>query len=103
MKLLPFTLFVFGLVATGFVWTYARASYIDKETLAYEHRKDQAMASIERRLEEHVSLLRATAAAISISPDLTGVQFHDYVHTLQIERNYPGILGVGYAFSVERE
>lgn len=103
MHVLPYALLAFGLLATFALWWSARQSIDTKEQLEFQRRLDQAHTLVERRIEEHVTLLRATAAAIAIEPELTQAEFRTFTETLGLSAHYPGVLGVGYAYRVPHE
>jgi signal transduction histidine kinase/CHASE1-domain containing sensor protein len=102
VRLLPTILLLFGLTLTAVAWLYARSSFQNREQASFERRRDQARTQIVRRLDEQVSLLRGTAAMLAIEPDISAAQFKDYARTLQLEKNFAGLLGVGFAMKVDR-
>ena len=75
---------------------------------SYENRQENAAArfgliaadvinNVEKRLKDHEQILLGGAGLFDSIGKVSRQQWHTYVSRLQLEDNYPGILGVGYS------
>jgi signal transduction histidine kinase/integral membrane sensor domain MASE1/DNA-binding response OmpR family regulator len=90
------TLFA-GVALTVAVWQLVAAS---TERRAREHFEVSCM-NIQQRIVKRMSLyetgLRGAQALFRATPGVSRQQWHDYVEGIAIERNFPGVQGMGYA------
>lgn len=93
---LPVIVLCFGLLITAFltVTTRNREQEFFKQEFAVH--VDEITAGLERRLAGNAQVLRGLVGLFNSSEVVERVEFARYASTLQLERNYPGILGVGY-------
>jgi PAS domain S-box-containing protein len=61
---------------------------------------DKVVAQLRRRMVAHEEILRGAAGLVRASSEVTREEWRDYVNELNLERNYPGILGVGLTVRV---
>ncbi len=54
-------------------------------------------------IRSHIALLRGVSGLFAINGGVTREEFRDYVGQLRLERNYPGIQGIGYSARVPAE
>lgn len=57
-----------------------------------------AQNTLNARIKSYTDALRGTASFLQTSPNITGQQFRDYVNGLSIERYFPAIETVNYAY-----
>jgi len=95
-----FLVLIIGLIFTG---ALSYSTYIN---LGKEEDKDFEMVCQEintkiiARLYAHAQLLRSGAAYIIGSDKVTRTEWHDFVEKCKIDKNLPGIQGVGYSVVV---
>ncbi len=53
--------------------------------------------AIEERLHQHEQILLGAAGLFDSSATVTRKEWHTYINRLDLNKNYPGILGVGYS------
>lgn len=56
-----------------------------------------SVAAIESRMLAQLTLLRGAAGLFNASERVTNRDFRAYVERLRLDRNYPGVLGIGFA------
>src|SRR5207249_2418309 len=56
---------------------------------------ERTQTAIQRRIETYVNLLRGGAGLFAAENKVTRAQFKAYVDRLDLQKNYPGIQGVG--------
>jgi CHASE1-domain containing sensor protein len=90
---------VFIVVACASLIT-AWLSYVgvqDAARLKFEAAADDAVGRIESSLDLNLSLLTSTRAFFGLrGPDMSRVQFRQFFDALDIDRNFPGLRGIGY-------
>ena len=94
-KFLPWIALLLGFGLTFVIWNLAR---IDSNKLLrkeFESSVKQISAKIESRVRNSEQILRGTAGMFNASHLLTKQEFKTYVRSLQVEKNYPGIQGIG--------
>ncbi len=95
---LAWLVLVLALAATAWGWHFARASGARVAHSQFEARVDDVVSAIRGRLTAYEQTLRGGAALFGADRGrVSRRQWRAYVGHLNIEQNYPGILGLGYA------
>jgi PAS domain S-box-containing protein len=81
-------------------WRGARRDAENDLRAEFEFRVHDTQARIAERMRAYVQVLRGVAALFSASQRVERREFHVYVVSLEVPRNYPGIQGVGYGLWV---
>lgn len=89
-----------GLGLTFVVWRGAALDAQDRQRERFQQRVDEIMVDIGARLKAYEQVLHGTAGLIAASPGVSRSAFKTYVDALRLERNYPGIQGLGYSLLV---
>lgn len=84
-----------SLLLTGLAWWATRHFALDDARQRFERRTDEVHARIERRMASYEAMLRGGVALLAAQPDVDRAAWRRYVETVQPERHYPGIQGVG--------
>lgn len=63
---------------------------------------NEIKSRIETRLHAHAQLLRSSAASFAISDTITRDDWKKFIKSSRIEKNLPGIQGVGFSFIVPK-
>ena len=85
------------LTLTFFVYfeTYQRVK--ERNEVLFSIRAEAAKNAIEKRIQDYTQILRGAQAFINVSDTISRQEWKSYVETLHVDRNYPGILGIGYS------
>lgn len=91
-----------AILAAGVLLTVlvARATQHQIEETAlrqFKLRVDDVISSIQSRLRQQEQILLGGAGLFDTSKSVTRQAWHAYVTRLDLDKNYPGILGVGYS------
>lgn len=86
-----------SLLLTGAAWWATRLFALDDARQRFERRTDDVHSRIERRMTSYEAMLRGGVALLAAHPDFDRSAWRRYVDTVQPERHYPGIQGVGVA------
>src|SRR5512141_758526 len=97
---LPHFILLLRLAATA-----AMASYVHRSTRARDRDRflelvEQVRVGVERRLGPHVAMLRGAAALFAASDSVTAAEFRKFAEEVDLQRRYPGALGIGYSVLV---
>jgi diguanylate cyclase (GGDEF)-like protein/PAS domain S-box-containing protein len=94
---LPFGVLLVGLVLTLGTWRITARN----EHAARQNRFDQRAAEIESQIRNHVGdyvqMLQTTAGLFAAEHQVSRKAWRAYVEKLDLEANFPGTLGLGYA------
>ena len=52
---------------------------------------------IKARLQTSIALLRAGTALFAASDDVSMIEFNKFIEQIQLQKNYPGIQGIGFS------
>ncbi len=66
----------------------------------FDSEVDKVIAQVSRRMLAHEHILRAAAGLMQASGEVTRTDWRNYVNELDLERNFPGILGVGLTLRI---
>lgn len=89
-----------GLLVTAAVSTLLWDRLNAATAQRFDSEVDKVVAQLRRRMVAHEEILRGAAGLVRASREVTRDEWHDYVDELNLERNYPGILGVGLTVRV---
>ncbi|PZU54916.1 MAG: histidine kinase [Thauera sp.] len=89
-----------GLLVTAAVSTLLWDRLNAATAQRFDSEVDKVVAQLRRRMVAHEEILRGAAGLVRASREVTRDEWHDYVNELNLERNYPGILGVGLTVRV---
>ena len=90
-----------GLLATGCSTTVLWRSKEEQARLKFLHATEIVLQTIEDRFSTYTALLRGAAALFAAENDSVSLtKFRSYMQRIDIQRRYPGILGVGFTPTV---
>jgi signal transduction histidine kinase len=99
---MPRALLAFALLIAGTTWLWHEASQ-EATRLAqgrFAFKVKEAQFAIEQRLKAYEQMLRGGVGLFVASGEVRREAWRDYVRTLDIAKNYPGIQGIGFALHV---
>ncbi|MDE1943744.1 MAG: CHASE domain-containing protein, partial [Betaproteobacteria bacterium] len=101
---LPWAVLLVSLLATLLLWKGAQEEEQSKRKAAFDARVHEVLRDIGQRMKAYEEVLRGTQGLFAVfGNEVTRRQFHTYVGKLQLEGNYPGIQGLGYALILSPE
>jgi signal transduction histidine kinase len=89
--------FVLLLAVTVWMWrsTTLETAQVANERFGYKF--SEAQIEIQQRLQAYEQILRGAVALFAASTEVTRDEWRAYVRTLQIEKNFLGIQGIGFS------
>lgn len=94
--LLPFMVLAVCVAATFFMWQNAQQLAENGLRGAFEYRVREAIDAIEKRMKTYEQILRGVQGSFDESANERG-EFRGYIANLQLDQDYPGIQGIGFA------
>jgi len=94
-------------LAGSVLFTLAAAAFVlvsghERDRARFQNAVESAQGLIEGRLDLYLASLRGGVAFFGAIDTVTAEAFHAYVRTLDIQRRYPGIQGIGWSERVAR-
>ncbi len=96
-RFLPIAVLCISLGASLVAWWMLSQSYRDKAQAVYSDMVSDVTGHIVRRLHDHEQILLGGVGLFNAGNTVTRQEWREYVSTLQLDENHPGILGVGYS------
>ncbi|MBW3544625.1 MAG: CHASE domain-containing protein, partial [Bacteroidetes bacterium] len=94
---LAFLVALLLLAITLIVFIHTSKSIHEQNNTLFSLRVESAEAAIEKRMQDYIQILKGCQALFSVSDSVSREEWADFVTRLQVDRNYPGIQGLGYA------
>jgi len=84
------------LCLTAVLWWQVERDVIASQRADFDYRVRDTLDRIEQRMNVYAELLRGAQGMFAGSQEVSRKEFQTYIEALQIEKNYPGILGIGF-------
>lgn len=98
---MPLVVLLCGLLTTLGAW-YALCAIQEKAAAEeFQQLGDEVLEAVEKRMSNHRQILLGAAGLFDASADVSRDDWRRYVQRLDLESNYPGILGLGYSQAVQ--
>ena len=95
--LLPFLILALGLLFTFLVSFYFSRMADDQDQTRFKNSVHQVDERIRSRIQTSIALLRAGTGLFAASDDVNPTEFQNFVQQIQLQKNYPGIQGMGFS------
>lgn len=92
---------VFLFTVFTFISTHQRDTNRKREL--FQNRVDDIEQTIHRRFKDYIQILKAGRGLFLANDTVTREEFYAFYKTLELERNFPGILGFGYSQLIDGE
>ncbi|HEV7857364.1 MAG TPA: CHASE domain-containing protein [Pyrinomonadaceae bacterium] len=99
----PYFILLVALLLTLLAAYYVSASSEARDRLRFQNAIQDSADGIENRLDTYIALLRAGSALFIVDQDVTREEFRNYVGSLGLHANYPGMQGLGFSARVSAE
>jgi len=93
---------VAGLLLTFLIWCGLRTLALDDAKQQFAIHAKSLVDAIEGRMNQHGQILLGGAGLFKANDSVDRTQWHSYVERLNLAKNYPGILGMGYAQAIRQ-
>lgn len=97
--LLPYLILLVGLAFTFIVYYYFSKLTLEQDQSRFQKNVQELQDRIRLKVETSITLLRSGTGLFAASDEVAPVEFYRFVQQLDLQKNYPGIQGIGYARS----
>ncbi|MBU5638744.1 CHASE domain-containing protein [Geomonas sp. Red69] len=97
VNLLPYLVLTLSLLMTLFFWRQYDRSLTSRFQTAFQDRTEEIMARFLNRMIDNEQVLRGAVGLFNASDQVTRDEWHRYAISLSLERNYPGLQGLGFS------
>ncbi|WP_018412810.1 CHASE domain-containing protein [Methyloversatilis thermotolerans] len=97
---LPWCALCAGLLFTVLLTVYVSIRMTEVDRARFLHEVERIEARIERRMIAHESLLRGAAGLLRASDHVSREDWKRYTDQLELQRNYPGLQGLGLSLRI---
>ncbi len=88
---------ILSLCMTIMFWRMVREESYQNASVRFDFQVQEIVTSIKKRLVAYEQVLLGGSGLFAASNEVTRYEWKTYVEKLNIEQNYPGILGIGYS------
>jgi signal transduction histidine kinase len=93
---LPYLVLALSIFITfGITYNFYHSA-VTKDTIRFNHEVGRVQSAIENKINLYTALLKGGRGFIESSVEINRKSFSKYVESLEIEKNYPGIEGIGF-------
>lgn len=100
---LPYVILLLGFCFTLLVYNYSSKLTYEQDYFRYQRAVQEIQDDVRRRIETSTALLRAGTGLFAASDVVDAGEFKRFVHQIELEKNYPGIQGIGFSRRFRRE
>ena len=97
----PWVLLALSLLTCVLGWYHGHRTARHRAEARFTHTVDDIVERLADRLADYEDTLRATAAFVRTTPDLTRDRWHEYVTTLALRERLPGVAALGFSPRLE--
>ena len=94
---LPYMILALGLLCTTIVTYYFSKLSADQDHVRFENSTQEITARLRTRIQTSIALLRAGTGLFAASEDVDADEFAHFVEQIELQKNYPGIQGIGFS------
>ena len=96
-NILTILVFIASLMASYGLWNYAQLTAENELQSEFDFHAHEMTEYIEQRMATYIQVLYGVRAFFNGSDRVSREQFNDYITSLQLEQQYPGIQGLSHA------
>jgi signal transduction histidine kinase/CHASE1-domain containing sensor protein/ActR/RegA family two-component response regulator len=101
--LLPYLILLSGFCFTLLVYHYFSKLIQEQDHSRFERSVQEIQDQVRLRIETSTTLLRAGTGLFAASNSVDAGEFYRFVQEIELNKNYPGVQGIGYARRFPRE
>jgi signal transduction histidine kinase/CheY-like chemotaxis protein len=95
--LLPYLILLIGLCFTVLVYYYFSKLTFEQDKSNFAREAQQIQDQMRLRTETSITLLRAGTGLFAASDSVEASEFERFVQQIELEKNYPGVQGIGFS------
>ena len=95
--LLPYLILLLGFCFTLLVYYYFSQLTYEQDEIRFQQSVQEIQDQIKLRIETSITLLRSGTGLFAASDSVEAVEFGRFVNQIELDKNYPGIQGIGFS------
>ena len=95
--LLPYLILLLGFCFTLLVYYYFYKLTYEQDLLRFNSSVQEIQDQVRLRIATSTALLRAGTGLFAASDFVERQEFENFVKQIELEKNYPGVEGIGYS------
>ena len=100
---LPYLILLLGFCFTLLTYHYFSKLTYEQDQIRFESSRQEIEDQLRLRIATSIALLRAATGLFAASDAVNAGEFDRFVQQIELEKNYPGIQGIGYSLSFRAE
>jgi len=100
---LPWLILMLGICFTLLVYHYFSKLTREQDQIRFQRSVQEIQDQITLRIETSITLLRAGTGLFAASHSVDADEFERFVEQIELEKNYPGVQGVGFSRRFTRD
>ena len=101
--LLPYVILLLGFCFTVLVYHYFSKLTQEQDHIRFERSVQEIQDQVKLRIETSTTLLRAGTGLFAASDVVDRAEFARFVQQIELEKNYPGVQGIGFSQRFRRK
>lgn len=94
---LPYLILVLGFCFTLLVYYYFSKLTAEQDRITFDRSVQEIQDQLNLRIATSITLLRAASGLFAASDSVDAREFERFVQKVELQTNYPGVLGIGYS------
>jgi signal transduction histidine kinase/ActR/RegA family two-component response regulator len=95
--ILPYLILLLGFCFTLLVYHYFSKLTLQQDRSNFDRSVQDIHNRVRSRIETSIALLRAGTGLFAASDSVEANEFEEFVKQIELEKNYPGVLGIGFS------
>ncbi len=87
-------------VIATIVWSFSKAYFEDRALKLFNSKVDTNIDHIDKRINRYEQVLRSGVAFFQGSDHVSAQEWHQFIKSLEIDKNYPGMQGMGFSLMI---
>ena len=100
---LPYLILMLGICFTLLVYHYFSKLTREQDQIRFQRSAQEIQDQITLRIETSITLLRAGTGLFAASHSVDAGEFERFVEQIELEKNYPGVQGIGFSRRFSRD
>ena len=102
-SILPYLILLLGFCFTLLVYYYFSKLTHEQDRITFDRSVQEIQDQVRLRIATSITLLRSGTGLFAASDSVEAIEFKRFVQQIELEKNYPGVLGIGYALCFSSE
>jgi signal transduction histidine kinase/ActR/RegA family two-component response regulator len=94
---LPYLILLLGFCFTLLVFYYFSKLTLEQDRINFQRSVQEIQGQLNLRIATSIALLRSGTGLFAASDSVEAIEFDRFVQQIQLDKNYPGVLGIGYS------